>query len=143
MSPPECANSAALAKAGQRKPRRGDQNPINHARISIMNRLPLTTKPMLLTLLIAGSFGFATTARAAGDIAAGKVSASGCAMCHGPNGEGNQMGPKLAKMDPAKFIQAMNDFKSGKRDNAMMKRLTSQLSADDISNQAAYYGSLK
>ena len=53
------------------------------------------------------------------------------------------MGPKLAGEDPAKFIQAMNDYKSGKRDNAMMKAQAESLSADDIANLAAYYASLK
>ena len=98
---------------------------------------------MLLTALIVGSVGLVGTAQAAGDAAAGKAKATSCAMCHGPNGEGNQMGPKLAGEDTAKFIQAMSDYKSGKRDNAMMKSQTSQLSPDDMANLAAYYTSLK
>ena len=53
------------------------------------------------------------------------------------------MGPKLAGGDQAKFIQAMNDYKSGKKDNAMMKNAAGQLSPDDIANLAAYYASLK
>jgi len=98
---------------------------------------------ILLTALIVASLGFAGAAQAAGDAAAGKGKATACAMCHGPNGEGNQMGPKLAGEDQAKFIQAMNDYKSGKRDNAMMKSQANPLSADDIANLAAYYASLK
>ncbi len=98
---------------------------------------------MLLTALIVGSVGLAGAAQAAGDAAAGKAKATSCGMCHGPNGEGTQMGPKLAAADPAHFIQAMNDYKSGKRDNAMMKSQASQLSADDIANLAAYYASIK
>jgi len=98
---------------------------------------------MLLTALIVGSIGIVGTANAAGDAAAGKAKATSCAMCHGQNGEGNQMGPKLAGEDQAKFIQAMNDYKSGKRDNAMMKSQAGSLSADDFANLAAYYASLK
>jgi cytochrome c553 len=100
-----------------------------------MNRL-------LLTALIVGSVGLAGAAQAA-DAAAGKAKATSCGMCHGPGGEGTQMGTKLAGEDPAKFIQAMNDYKSGKRDNAMMKNQATQLSADDYANLAAYYASLK
>jgi cytochrome c553 len=37
----------------------------------------------------------------------------------------------------------MNDYKSGKRDSPMMKSQTSQLSAADIANMAAWYVSLK
>jgi cytochrome c553 len=53
------------------------------------------------------------------------------------------MGSKLTGEDPNQFIQAMNDYKSGKRDNAMMKNLANQLSAGDVANLAAYYASLK
>lgn len=98
---------------------------------------------MLLTALIVGSVGLAGTAQAAGDAAAGKAKATSCAMCHGPDGAGTQMGPKLAGEDTAKFVQAMNDYKSGKRDNAMMKSQTGSLSDDDIANLAAYYASIK
>jgi cytochrome c553 len=98
---------------------------------------------MLLTALIVGSVGLAGVAQAAGDAAAGKAKATTCAMCHGPNGEGTQVAPKLAGADPAHFLQAIQDFQSGKRDNAMMKAQASQLSADDAANLAAYYASLK
>ena len=98
---------------------------------------------ILLIALIVGSVGLAGAAQAAGDAAAGKAKATSCGMCHGPDGAGTQMGPKLAGEDPAKFTQAMNDYKAGKRDNAMMKNAAGQLSADDIANLAAYYASIK
>ena len=98
---------------------------------------------MLLTVLMIGSVGLAGAAQAAGDAAAGKAKATACAMCHGPNGEGTQMAPKLAGMDPAEFVQALQDYKSGKKDNAMMKAQAGPLSADDMANLAAYYASLK
>ncbi len=46
-------------------------------------------------------------------------------------------------MKEDKFEQAMKDFKSGKRSNAMMKSFASPLSSDDVANLAAYYASLK
>jgi cytochrome c553 len=98
---------------------------------------------IVLTAIIVGLVGFAGTAQAAGDAAAGKAKAASCAMCHGPNGAGTQMAPKLAGLDPAKFTQDINDYKSGKRDNAMMKAQAAPLSADDIANLAAYFSSLK
>lgn len=98
---------------------------------------------ILLTALIIGAVGLAGAAQAAGDAAAGKAKATACAMCHGPDGQGTQMAPKLAGEDAAKFIQALKDYQSGKRDNAMMKAQTTSLTADDMANLAAYYGSLK
>jgi len=98
---------------------------------------------ILLIALIVGSVGLAGTARADGDAAAGKAKAAACAMCHGPNGEGTGMAPKLAGADPAHTAQALKDYASGKRDNAMMKTQAAQLSDADIANLAAYYASLK
>ena len=101
-----------------------------------MNRL-------LLIAMLSGTVALAGTARAAGDATAGKAAVTSCNMCHGADGNGTKMGPKIAGMNPAVFIQAMNDYKSGKRDNAMMKSQTSQLTAADIANMAAWYVSLK
>ncbi|HUB46523.1 MAG TPA: c-type cytochrome [Acetobacteraceae bacterium] len=96
-----------------------------------------------LIALVAGSVGFSGAAWGAGDVAAGKEKSAACAMCHGPDGQGTQMAPKLAGADPAKFVQALEDYKSGKRDNAMMKAQVAALSTDDEANLAAYYASLK
>lgn len=102
----------------------------------MMNRL-------MLTVLMIGSIGLAGAAQAAGDAAAGKDKATTCAMCHGASGEGTQMAPKLAGMNPAAFVAALDDYKSGKKDNAMMKAQVGQLSPADEQNLAAYYASLK
>jgi cytochrome c553 len=100
-------------------------------------------RPLLLTVLALGLFGVVAPARAAGDPAAGKAKASSCGMCHGPTGEGTSMAPKLAGLNQATFVQAMNDYKSGKKDNAMMKSQAASLSDADIANLAAYYATLK
>jgi cytochrome c553 len=42
----------------------------------------------------------------------------------------------------AKFIQAMEDYKSGKRKHKTMNSLSKKLSDGDIANLAAYYASL-
>jgi cytochrome c553 len=100
-------------------------------------------KPMLLAASIIGSIAFVGVAQAAGDAAAGKAKAAACAMCHGPEGQGTQVAPKLAGLDPAHFVAALQDYKSGKRDNAMMKAQAGPLTPDDMANLAAYYASLK
>ena len=88
---------------------------------------------------LAGACG---TAHAA-DAAAGKAKAASCAGCHGANGEGVKPNPPLAGMPEAKFVQAMKDYKSGKRPNAAMKNFAAPLSDADFANLAAYYASLK
>jgi len=100
-------------------------------------------RPLLLTALTIGLLGTIAPAHAAGDAAAGKTKATACGMCHGPNGEGTSMAPKLGGMDQAKFVQAMQDYKSGRKDNAMMKSQAAALSDADMANLAAYYATLK
>jgi cytochrome c553 len=97
---------------------------------------------IVLTALIIGSIGLTGAARAA-DVAAGKAKATACAMCHGPDGQGTQVAPKLAGANPAHIVQALQDYKSGKKDNAMMKGQAASLSPDDMANLAAYYASIK
>ena len=101
---------------------------------------------MKRTLFLAGFFallGMVGTAQAAGDIAAGKAKAGACAGCHGANGEGKAPNPPLAGKAQDAFVQAMQDYKSGKRNNPLMKTFASQLSDQDTQNLAAYYASLK
>jgi cytochrome c553 len=100
-------------------------------------------KPFFMIGLFASAALLSAPAMAAGDVAAGKQKSAACAMCHGPTGGGTSVGPKLAGEDPARFEQAMKDFVSGKRDNAMMKAQAATLSSADVANLAAYYASLK
>jgi cytochrome c553 len=94
-------------------------------------------------LLIAMWFGFLSTAEGAGDVAAGKAKAATCAACHGANGQGVQPNPALAGKSEDQLLQAMKDYKSGTRNNAVMKGLMGPLSDQDMSSLAAYYASLK
>jgi cytochrome c553 len=84
----------------------------------------------------------ASPAWAGGDAAAGEGKAANCPGCHGAAGEGMGENPKLAGMDEAAFIEAMNAFKSGARENAMMQMFAGQLSEQDFADLAAYYAGL-
>jgi len=100
-------------------------------------------KRTVLTVGILALFGIVGTANAAGDLAAGKAKSTQCAGCHGANGEGKGTFPALAGKSEAALDQAMHDYKSGKRSNAMMKSFMDKLSDQDMANLAAYYASLK
>ena len=84
-----------------------------------------------------------SVAQAAGDPAAGKAKAVACAACHGANGQGVPPNPALVGKSEDDMLQAMKDYKSGKRANAVMKGMTAGLSDQDMANLAAYYASLK
>jgi cytochrome c553 len=100
-------------------------------------------KRTLFTAGIAALLGVLGTAQAGGDVQAGKTKAAGCAGCHGANGEGVAPNPALAGKPEAQFVQAIQDYKSGKRANPVMKTFATQLSDQDVANLAAYYASLK
>src|SRR5438034_4570081 len=100
-------------------------------------------KRTLLTVSFLALLGIVGPTQAAGDVQAGKAKAGSCAGCHGANGEGKSPNPALAGKSETEFVQAMKDYKSGKRDNALMKTFAVSLSDQDIANLAGYYASLK
>jgi cytochrome c553 len=99
-------------------------------------------KRILLSLGITAVLGISGV-QAAGDVQAGKAKAAACAGCHGANGEGIAPNPALAGKSEELLVQALKDYKSGKRDNAAMKGMVSALADADMTNLAAFYASLK
>jgi cytochrome c553 len=104
-----------------------------------------STTTMIRMLLSVGTISLLaiSVAQAAGDPAAGKAKAAVCAACHGANGQGVPPNPALVGKSEDDMLQAMKDYKSGKRANAVMKGITAGLSDQDMANLAAYYASLK
>lgn len=100
-------------------------------------------KNVLLIAGLCGLFGVFGAAHAAGDAQAGKAKAGACAGCHGANGEGKKPYPALAGKSESELVQALQDYKSGKRANPIMKSFATPLSDQDMANLAAYYASLK
>jgi cytochrome c553 len=97
----------------------------------------------LVAVAAIASLGIVGSAHAAGDVQAGMARAAACAACHGANGQGVAPNPPLAGKKEDQIIQALKEFKSGKRDSAVMKGMASSLSDQDMANLAAYFASLK
>lgn len=100
-------------------------------------------KRMLISASACALLGFFVNVQAAGDVQAGKAKAGTCAGCHGANGQGIGQNPALAGKPEADIVQALKDYKSGKRVNSIMKTFAGQLSDQDMANVAAYFSSLK
>lgn len=103
-----------------------------------MQRIPaiIATAMLALTPL--------TAAHAAGDPAAGKEKSQTCAACHGEKGNAdNPMYPKLAGQHPSYLYQALRQYKTGARENAIMSGQVGNLSEQDMRDLAAYYASLE
>ena len=67
-----------------------------------------------------------------------------CLACHGVDGNsGAPVNPKLSQQHPEYLVKQLQEFKSGKRNNAVMKGFASTLSDDDMKNIAYWAASKK
>ena len=78
------------------------------------------------------------------DLAKGEASYTAvCAACHGADGNSTVTAqPKLAQQHPEYLVKQLQDFKSGKRNDPVMKGFAATLSDDDMKN-IAYWAASK
>lgn len=92
---------------------------------------------LLITLALSGISG---TLMAAGNPKAGAEKAALCAGCHGEDGNSMvPLFPKLAGQHAAVLEKQLHDFKTQKRVESTMNAMAEPLSAEDISDLAAFY----
>ncbi|MDH4322994.1 MAG: cytochrome c [Betaproteobacteria bacterium] len=99
---------------------------------------------MTRLVFVAVALALAGIAQASGNAEAGKQKASQvCAACHGPSGAQPTApeNPILAGQHYDYLVKALQDYKSGKRSNAIMKGFAAALSARDIEDLAAWFAS--
>jgi len=98
--------------------------------------------PLLIAAVFAASSvsAFANTAAPAApfkpDLAKGEASYGAiCAACHGVDGNsGTPLYPKLAQQHPEYLVKQLQEFKSDKRSNAIMKGFATALPEEDMKN---------
>jgi cytochrome c553 len=75
------------------------------------------------------------------DVAKGQaISTQVCAACHTNDGSrGSPANPILQGQHPEYLVKQLTEFKSGKRNNPVMKGFASTLSEEDMKNVAAFY----
>jgi len=77
---------------------------------------------------------------ARGNAAAGQEKAKVCEACHGPTGHSiDPTYPILAGQYDSYIVQALGDYRSGKRTNAIMAGFAATLSNQDIQDLAAWF----
>jgi len=113
---------------------------LDHAMKSISSLL-ITA---LSTVLVAGSAlaaGPATKA-AKPDLAKGEaIFSQACVACHAADGNSTTpANPKLAQQHPEYLLKQLQEYKSGKRANAVMSGMVAALSDDDMRNIAFLVG---
>ena len=83
---------------------------------------------------------FSQWTSAAGDAAKGKALSSACSSCHGAVGVSvDAQYPNLAGQHENYLLQALQQYQSGQRSNAIMQAQVGPLSAQDMENLAAYF----
>jgi cytochrome c553 len=100
-------------------------------------------------ILAAGLFaGLSTACLANGDPVAGKQKAITCSFCHGVDGK--QPIPllsggmaTLAGMDEQKLLNALMDYRYGRRLHPMMQFFVLPYTEKDLEDIAAYYSGVK
>ena len=97
----------------------------------------------LAAVLAAPAFAATAPAAAKPDLAKGQaISTQVCAACHTNDGtRGSPANPILAGQHPEYLIKQLQEFKSGKRNNAVMKGFAGMLLDDDVKNVAYFYAS--
>jgi cytochrome c553 len=103
-------------------------------------------KTKLIVSLVATISALAAfPAAASGNVAEGEKKAAACAACHGPAGAKPIQPdyPILAGQHYDYLVAVLNQYKTGKRKNEVMKGFAAALSPKDIRDLAAYYAAQK
>ncbi|NQW92699.1 MAG: cytochrome c4 [Polaromonas sp.] len=78
------------------------------------------------------------------DLAKGQASFAVCAGCHGADGNsGTPAYPKLAQQHPEYLVKQLQEYKSGKRANAIMLGFATALTEEDMKNIAYWVATNK
>lgn len=100
------------------------------------------TALLLLALASAPALAAQTQPAFKPDLAKGQATAQVCSACHTADGSrGSPANPILQGQHPEYLVKQLQEFKSGKRNNAVMKGFASTLSDEDMRHVAAFYAS--
>ena len=97
--------------------------------------------PALRLIAVVAASVVLVPAQAAGDKQRGEEKSQICAACHGADGNSPTPAfPRIAGQHPDYLLQALCDYKAGKRKNPIMAAQVEALSKQDMSDLAAWFG---
>lgn len=107
----------------------------------LQNRHPKRKRPAGLRyfLVVPAAMLLLVHARA-GDLALGEYLSSECVTCHQLSGQAVGGIPPIVGLPEDRFIEKLQAYKTGKRDNDVMRTIASGLNDEDMSALAAYFG---
>ncbi len=102
---------------------------------------PHSIAPVLRLIAVVATSVVLFPAQAAGDKQRGQEKSQICAACHGADGNSPSPAfPRIAGQHPEYLLQALFDYKAGKRKNPIMAAQVEALSKEDMSDLAAWFG---
>ena len=102
----------------------------------------LTLSALFFATLTGSALAAETKPAFKADPAKGQALSQACGACHTSDGSrGAPANPILQGQHPEYLVKQIQEFKSGKRNNAVMKGFASTLSDDDMRHVAAFYAS--
>ncbi len=103
----------------------------------------LMAAAMAVSAVSAQAAGEAQKPAAKPDLVKGEASYTAvCVACHAADGNSTiAANPKLAQQHPEYLVKQLQEFKSGKRNDPVMKGMASLLSDDDMRNVSAWLAS--
>jgi cytochrome subunit of sulfide dehydrogenase len=93
--------------------------------------------------LVAAAIGLGSVAAAVVASAEPPAGAASCTGCHPASSRVTSPVPRLAGLDRAAIVRAMQDFRSGQRAGTVMDRITRGFTDDEIQAIAAWYAAQK
>jgi cytochrome c553 len=104
-------------------------------------------KKLIGALIGASALVLASAAHAnapGGSAAKGKEKAAACAACHGEDGNSKSGEfPRIAGQNQDYLYNALNQYKTKQRKNAIMQGFVATLSKQDLADLSAYFASQK
>jgi cytochrome c553 len=88
---------------------------------------------------LAAAIGFASIAAAAVAGAEPPPGAAACSGCHPATAGVTSPVPRLAGLDPAAIVRALQDFRAGRRPATVMDRIAKGFTDDEIQAIAAWW----
>lgn len=95
--------------------------------------------PELLPVLALQALFAAPAHPAAGDIALGEYLSAECVTCHQLSGAVTAGVPSIVGLSQEAFIAALMAYKTGIRENQVMRGIATRLKDDEIAALAAYF----
>lgn len=104
-------------------------------------RFPIRPAAALASLAAAASLALPA---GAADPAQGRALAGACRVCHGLDGQGTAPNiPNIGGQSAEYLTRQLQDFREGRRADAQMSIIASNLSDDEIADLAAWYASIE